>query len=277
MQVGGFGTNLTIMNTHVTKLLMRAAVVSAIGMFASYASALNVSSIEAEPADTTGLQLTSDAVITSILNQPATAANSTTSWAFLVNDGTGSMEVYASATSLTGFGFTPVVGEEISATGEFDPYHQIPEFEDLTAISAISTGNSLPSLGISTITQLNVDTLPLSIAGYQETLDNVTISAGSSPLGTFGTGNLTLTVTDGSNNSMTLYYWPTSYSAGYANLDGFNPVAGQKYDITGFDSVYNNTSPEFSPISIVAVPEPATLALAGLGGLSALLLRRRSA
>jgi hypothetical protein len=258
------------------KLLLGAAIASAISMCGSSASAQTISYVENNVASgTAGTSLTSDPVITAILSQPGTTDGKTySSWSFLVNDGTGSMDIFG--TLPAGSGFTPAVGETISVTGEYSPYEQIPEIEDVSAISQVGTA-SVPAVQTGTIPQLNVATLPYSTAGYEWTVDNVTLSGFT----TFAVGsssdNQTGTITDGSANSMALYYWQSSYSMSAANLDGFTPQAGQEYDVTGFDSVYDSTA-QFIPISIVPVPEPATLSLCGMGGLMLFkLLRRRSA
>jgi len=260
------------MNTkRATKLLAGTLVASVLGMSGSTALAQTISYVENNVASgTTGVSLTSDPVITAILSQPGTTdGKSYTSWAFLANDGTGSIDIYASSNALATLGFTPAVGETLSVTGEYDPYEQIPELEDITSISQVGTA-SVPAVGTQTIPNLNVATLPYSIAGYEWTVDNVTLSGFS----TFGTANQTGTMTDGSANSMTLYYWESSYSVALANLDGMTPVLGQEYDVTGFDAVYGSSA-QFVPISIVAVPEPATLSLCGLGGLMLFKLVRR--
>jgi hypothetical protein len=216
------------------------------------------------------------AIITSILSQPGTTNGVTyTAWAFFANDGTGSADIYAKSTAVGSY--TPTVGDDISGvSGTWYPYDQIPELETITAISANSHGNSVPSLATYTIPQLNVATLPLTIAGYLVNLDNVTISGAAA----FGNANLTLSVTDSFDNSMTLYYWPSSYSVANANLDLMPITAGQSYDITGFDAVYGSgatAAPQFIPISITAVPEPVSAGLLALGSVALLTRRRRTA
>jgi len=119
------------------------------------------------------------------------------------------------------------------------------------------------------------------VAGYLWTLDNVTISgAGAGP--NFGTGNSPsgAMITDSSNNSMTLFYWPTSYSVANANLANI-PIPSGPVDMTGFVSVFTSGStstPEFSPLTITPVPEPGTLAVFGAGSVLLLMgMRRRGA
>lgn len=258
----------------MTKFLLGTAIASAIGMSGSSALGQNINYIENYiNSGTSGVSLADDPVISAILSQPGTVDGKTYSnWSFLINDGTGSMDIFSSGSAMTTLGFTPSVGTTISVTGTYSPYQQIPELATLTAISSTGTG-TVPSIGTETIPDLNVDTLPYSIAGYEWTVDNVTLGGFS----TFGTANQTGTMTDQSDNSMTLYYWESSYSMALQNLYNMTPQAGQLYDVTGFVDVYNSSAPEFIPISITAVPEPATLALAGLGGLSILFLRRRRA
>ena len=257
------------------KLLLVTTLVSAVAIPGSNALAQysgDINYIETSvPSQSTGVTINSDPVVTAILSAPGTVNGRTyTSWAFLVNDGTGSMEVYGSSPLLGGY--TPPLGDAITPTGEYYPYHQIPELETLTALSLVSQGNSYsPVAGVSTILTLNQATLPYSVAGYLWTLDDVTISGIS---GSFGTANQTGTITD-ATGSMTLYYWPTSYSVENANLDGMAIPTGP-VNMTGFVSVYSGTA-EFTPISITSVPEPGTLALGGMGGLLlALVLRRRN-
>ncbi len=235
-------------------------------------------------ADASGTAVTYDnasgafPVISAILSQPGTVNGKTyTSWAFLAQDSTGSLDVFGALPG--GSTYTPTVGDAISVSGTYSPYHQIPELGTLTSISLESAGHAAPSPSIQTVSSLNLTTLPQSIAGSLIQLDNITISSGSSTLTpgeTWGTANLTLTMTDGSG-SMTLYYWPTSYSAANANMFGETIPTGP-VTIIGIDSAYTSgstTTPEFIPISIQSVPEPTVLSLGGAGGLLALIFRLR--
>ena len=134
-------------------------------------------------------------------------------------------------------------------------------------------------------------TLPLSVAGYLVTLNDVTLSnvtsgtVAASTFTNYSGGNLTGTITDTSGNQLTLYYWPTSYSSAAANL--YNDVIPTTpVNVTGFVSVYPGSLAEFSPISIVnypsgtpltQAPEPGTLALLGAGAAvgAVVVMRRR--
>jgi hypothetical protein len=231
----------------------------------SVASATTISSIEALPTGTATTLDGSNAVITSILSQPGTFNGKTYSaWSFTANDGTGSLFVYGALP--TGSNYVPTVGDAINVSGKYSPYHQIPELGTLTAISSVSSGNAVASPLTSTINQVNLATLPLSMAGYLVNLNNVTIA--DTGYDTFGVANITTQITDAGNNSMTMYYWPTSYSVENSNLFG-KPIPTTPVNMIGFVSVYSGIA-EFTPMSITSVPEPGTLALLALGGLCGL-------
>ena len=161
----------------------------------------------------------------------------------------------------TGSTYTPTLGDAITATGEYYPFHQTPELEYLTAISPVASREPVSVPAVITIPVINQPTLPLGgpqstppgVAGYLYELDDVTISGIT---GTFGIVNLTGTITDGGGNHMTLYYWPTSYSVANANLSGMAIPTGP-VNMIGFVSVYSSVA-EFTPITITpAVPAPS--------------------
>ncbi len=188
-------------------------------------------------------------VVTAILSHPSIAGDpkSYTSWSFLIQDATGSMDVYASATALTGLGYTPTVGDAINLSATVSPYHQIPELGTVTAITKMSSGNTVAPPVATTITHANQATLASDVAGYLVKLSGVTISGIS---GNFLLANLQGTISDGTN-SMTFYYWPTSYNY---NTTLYNtPIPTTSVDVVGFMSVYPGppANPEFTPVSVV--------------------------
>jgi hypothetical protein len=208
-------------------------------------------------------------IITAVLTQPGmVGGHNYTSWAFLAQDSTGSLDMFG---SLTGLGYTPTLGDAITVSGTFSPFHQIPEIGTITAIGASSSGNPVPAASVFTVSQLNQTTLPLNIAGYWVEIQNATISGGTT-WNSYSQGNQTLTVTD-ATGSMTLYDWVTSYSTDAAM--GGNPIPTGPVNIYGFDSVFNNTSPEFTPIVVQSViPEPSVLSLFGAGSALAYVASR---
>ena len=253
-------------------------IVSAVVLFASNALASDILTIEGLASGTAGVTLDSSPVVTAILSQPGMYGGHTyTGWSFLVQDGTGSLDVFASAASLTSVdpGYTPTVGDVINLTGTYSPFHQIPEMATLTAFSKVGTAIA-PGPVIQTIPTLNQATLPLSTAGHLIEVDNVTISGTPTTFPNYAGGNVSYTITDGSANSMVLYDWVTSYSTA-ASMGGTAVPTGL-VDIIGFDSVFTsgvNSTAEFTPIGVISVPEPTTMGLCGAAGLLAFIFRLR--
>ncbi len=219
------------------------------------------------------------AVITAVLSVPQTLDGYTyTSWSFLTNDGTGSMDVFGKLPT-PNTEPTPTVGDAISATGTYTVFDGIPEIETLTALSNVSTGNAVTAPAVVTIPQVNATALSEppdnnGINEYLVTVDNVQIDTNGTS--TQATGNFpthataTYTLSDGVN-ALTMFFWASSYSVDGAM--GGTPIPQGDVDITGFAD-YFSPNAEFVPVSITAVPEPVTLGVLSLGSL--LLLKRRS-
>ncbi len=258
----------------VRKMIFLTAAVAMVCGLAGSAMAESIASVLASPSGTTGLGIgdTNTAVVEAIVTTPTTVNGVTTHYeGMLVDDGTGSIYVYGALPSSGGY--TPAVGDAITTTGnEFYVYHGMNELQgpgssyyQLANLTQVSAGNATYGPTATTINQINGATIPNSLNAKLLTI-TATIGGGMTGV-TFGTGTLTGTVTD-STGSESLYYWPTSYSVANANLDGFVPVAGQEYTITGLASNYGGTEPEFIPLEITpaAVPEPMTIipACAGL-------------
>ena len=250
-------------------------------------------------------------VITAILGQPETYAGirTYTSWSFLVDDGSGAVDVYSSAKYLPA-GYTPKVGDNVTigvsggtaGGATYEPYNELPEVGNLgtNSIVTLSSGNSYP-LPLTSASQIMTDaygdtgplnisnlladitanqqsvhatsgtvsstTLPNDIAGRLITLDGVSVGM---PAGTtsFGTANITGSVTDSSGGSLTMYYWPSSYSSCYDSLNGTTINPNWTYNVTGIFDNYGGNQPEFLPtggMTVASVPEPGTLALLGAG------------
>jgi len=265
--------------------LLSGLVASTVALSASNALADDAATIFTDP---TGTAVTWDnasgqyPVIDAILSQAgATVGGHTfTSWSFLAKDGDGSLDVFG---SLSGLGYTPTVGDAISVSGTYSPFHQIPEIGTVTAITLQSSGNAPAGPKIFTIPSLNVATLPPGIAGNLVEVQNVTIT-GTGVGGLFPTfsqattATETYTMTDSGGNSMTLFDWVTSYSTCAAF--GGSPIPTGPVTLIGFDSVFTSgttSTAEFTPIAgiPIVVPEPTTMALCGAGGLLALMFRLR--
>jgi len=217
-------------------------------------------------------------VITSILTRPGTLDGYTYgNWSYFAQDTTGSLDMFYASSLVPGY--TPAVGDMILVSGNYSPYSGIPEIANSVAhpigVTYGGSGNPFysPVPALTTIPVINVGTNghAVSQSGLSGTLlqlNNVTISG----LGANYTvhANMTGTITDQSNNSMTLYLWASSYSTCGAIAASGGPVPTGLVDVTGFISDFYSTitstiTPEFVPISITQVPEPFAMNLCGLG------------
>ncbi|MGO9246386.1 MAG: PEP-CTERM sorting domain-containing protein [Verrucomicrobiia bacterium] len=237
-------------------------------------------------------------VITAICSQPGTVeGRSYTGWAVLAQDQSGSLDLFVSSATLAGLptsnGPTDTsiaVGDGISAGGQMQMYHSLPEMVFSTVVSSNnfltlqSRGNSTSFAPlVLTINQLNTVALAsnVNIEGYYIELKGVTFSGG----GTYSTvfanyadsaGNVSYTLTD-ATGAVQDYDYCSSYSA--ANALGNSAVPSGPVNVYGFMEVYPSTAlpggglPEFTVTSIV--PEPSAFVLAGMGLLGLLAIRRR--
>src|SRR5262249_9636406 len=111
-----------------------------------------ISQIELLPGNTPG-QTIDAGVVSAILSTPnPTNGVTLTRWIFLVDDGTGSMDIFANNPLPSGY--TPTLGDKLMITGRNNPFSGIPEMDTLTAISKISAGNTVPNPLVKTIPDL---------------------------------------------------------------------------------------------------------------------------
>jgi hypothetical protein len=222
--------------------------------------AATIAAVEALP---TGTLTTVDQnpVVTALLTEQGTFnGKAYSSNSFLVNDGTGSLEIFGVPNAT----YSPNLGDALTVSGTYSPFHQIPEIGTVTALGVVSAGNPVPGPITATIPQLNVATTPFTLATYLINVNDVTITGAPA---TFGITNFSATITDTSSNSMALFYWPTSLGVSNINLFGTAVPAGP-VNMTGIVSVFTSGTtvlPEFSPLTVTLVPEPAGFLLAGIG------------
>jgi len=203
-------------------------------------------------------------------------------WSYLAADTTGSLDLFYSPNTNSGSYTTPAVGDTIIVSGAWSPFDGIPEVGKTSSGIVVngpgSTGNPAYPPGapvVSTIPTINVGTNShglngSGLAGYLVQLNNVTISSNGISSGlVFPThANGTYTITDGGANSMTMFFWASSYSKDGAM--GGTAIPQGSVDITGFVDDFGNSA-EFIPISITSVPEPSAMSLCGIGSVLALV------
>jgi hypothetical protein len=293
-----------------TRYLLATSVTIAVISIGINAMADNAATIETYPINTA---VTYDGngsypIVTAILSAPhgtvynpgATLDGYTYgNWSYLAADPSGSIDIFYSS-SLSEPYSLPTVGDTIAvqalaggAGGNYSPFAGIPEIANssanpLTIQGPGSSGNSPynPTPYLTTIPTINVGTtLPnggginsSGLAGTLLTLDNVTISGAGANWTQHA--NVTGAITDGSNNSMVMFLWASSYSSCGAIAAAGGPVPTGPVDMTGFVEDFYSTSTltttaEFVPTSITSVPEPTILGFCGAGALLALGLRSR--
>jgi hypothetical protein len=240
---------------------------AALQMLALNAQASSIANAQLT-APGTAITLDQGPVVSDVLSTPGLLNGvTTTRYIFLVNDGTGSMDVFgptASGGMLVG-GYVPAIGDNLTISGPNSPFNGIPEMGTPTAITKNSSGNPAAAPLIETIPNVATYTTPPptgspypSFAGHLVTFNNVTISSGTS--GNFGAANVTLTITDAANNTLAGFYQPGTYQLANQNLFG-TPIARGPVNATGLIQIFSGAPELLLFKESSAVPEPSTLAL----------------
>ena len=138
-----------------------ALVLATILAIASRVDASTIAQVEATANGTAGQTLDQGPIITAVLSTPnPTNGVTLTRWIFLVDDGTGSMDIFNAASSAVFSGYTPTVGDKLTLTGTNSPFNGIPEMASLTALTKISSGNPVSSPLVETIPVLTAYSTP---------------------------------------------------------------------------------------------------------------------
>jgi hypothetical protein len=228
-------------------------------------------------------------VVSAILTHPGTVTGTAgtrtySNWSLFGQDTTGSLDLfYPSSVS----SHSVQVGDQFLVQGKYAPFSGIPEIQNpITTLTWGSSGNPLYSASpvSTTIPTINVGTNGLGLSasglsGQMLTLHNVTISGAGASWSGNPNVNVTAQISDQSANSMTLFVWGTSYYDAGAIIGSGGAVPTGLVDMTGFLSDFYNTTlnqitPEFIPLSITQVPEPAATAVCGLGSVLAFVCYR---
>jgi hypothetical protein len=267
----------------IKKLATAAIAGLGVALYAASSFAATIHTVETTTTSgTTGVTVgdVSTAVITSVITTTGETGDGNTSTrnVFLLNDGTGSIDVFGAAPA--GDTYVPTLGDSVQVTGEWAPFDGIPELETLTALTKVSSGNPVPGPITETIPALssivpasaNTGSSNLAISEYLVTVPNVTLSGLTAfPAAAGSAGEASLTATDASSNTLSVFFDPPTY---YIS----DPLAGTTVptgpvNITGVAEIFSG-APELILFSISPVPEPATLGLVSLGAL-VLMARRR--
>lgn len=184
----------------------------------------------------------------------------------VLEDSTGSIVDFRVTKTI----YVPKVGDIIDVTANSSPFDGAPELtgSSNTNLTVVSSGNAVPTPAVLTIPQFNAAIVEPNVDAIV-TLDNVTFAAGTP---TTLLGNTDYTLTDGTNTAVLYGY--KSYTGTVAGLAAINAVGSPftPMDITGYVDDFNGVT-NLYPLSVVALPEPTSLSLLGIGGL--LLARRR--
>jgi hypothetical protein len=253
-------------------LLVTALASCALGAYARSATATTISGI---PGDSSGLATftLNNVEVVGFLDTFGTTNT------VVLQDSTGSIIDYETSTSV----YTPHVGDIIDLTVENSPYQDGPELKGstTTGLTVVSTGNPVIYPVVTIPTFNAASSTSGSATQYGEaivTIDNVQFAAGTPAT---LASNTSYTFTDGTNTGILYAY--RSYSDvggtsaspnGLAQLNALGGGTATSLDITGYVSNFFGTS-EFYPLSAVAVPEPSSVVLLGLGALALAGVARR--
>ena len=238
------------------KIVSVAIVLSAVAISsASASSALDIFSTASGTAVTYDNASGAYPVITAILSQGGgTVVNGHTynNWSFLAQDSTGSIDMFGALPS--GGSYVPTVGDAISVSGTYSPYHQVPEIGSISAITQMSTGNTLPPTPVYSIADLTASTtIPQNLAGHLLLVTNVTLytdSGATTPVaGNFADGNTALYAKDSNGDIMEIYVWVSSYSTCAAFVG--TPIPSGHVDVVGFISQSGTFPVEMTPIQFI--------------------------
>ena len=148
-----------------------------------------------ETHGTLGTSYTIQGTISAILSQPSaggingiggTGSSVVYTNAFYVTNGTTGVDVYGalpttyttSSGSTAAGAYSPTVGDNITVTASYDPYHQIPEMDNITSVTLNSQSNTYPAPLVTNIQYLNDDTAGIAGPGPTHNLTSGTSTAG---------------------------------------------------------------------------------------------------